>query len=78
MPSAGPSTARRIGVVVGMLLLPLAAIVLASAALLRAGGWTGAGLILAGALLLAVGIGLLSTPAHAEHLAAHHTEGRGR
>jgi hypothetical protein len=56
-------------VVVGVLLLPLAAIVLASAALLKAGGWTGAVLVLAGALLLTTGIGLVSAPAHAEHLA---------
>jgi hypothetical protein len=65
----GPSTLRRAVVVVGGLLLPLAAIVLVSAALLRAHGWTGATLVLVGALLLTVGIGLVSKPAHAEHLA---------
>ena len=64
-------TLRRVAVVAGMLLLPLAAIVLAAAALLRTGGWIGAVLVLAGALLLATGIGLVSAPAHAEHLASH-------
>ena len=62
---------RRVAVVAGMLLMPLAAIVPASAALLRAGDWTGAVLVLAGALLLAAGIGLVSTPAHTEHVALH-------
>jgi hypothetical protein len=38
----------RVGVVVGMLLMPLAAIVLGTAALLRADGWAGAALVLAG------------------------------
>jgi hypothetical protein len=57
-----PSRARRTAVVVGLLLLPLAAIVLAAAPLLRPGGWTGAALVLAGALLLMVGIGLVSAP----------------
>jgi len=61
-----------VGVVVGMLLLPLAAIVLVAAALLRADGWAGAALVLAGALMLAAGVGLVSTPAHAEHVASRH------
>jgi hypothetical protein len=72
--AVGPSTLRRVAAVVGVLLLPVAAIVLAIAALLRPGGWAGAALVLAGALLLAIGIGMVSAPAHAEHLAAH----RGR
>jgi hypothetical protein len=55
-----------------MLLMPLAAIVLAAAALLRADGWAGAALVLAGALMLAAGVGLVSTPAHAEHVASRH------
>jgi fucose permease len=62
----------RVGVVAGMLLMPLAAIVLVTAALLRADGWAGAALVLAGALMLAAGVGLLSTPAHAEHVASRH------
>jgi hypothetical protein len=66
----GPSTVRRAAVVVGWLLLPLAAIVLLAAALLRADGWSGAAIVLVGALLLTLGIALVSTPAHAEHLAA--------
>jgi hypothetical protein len=41
-------TPGRVAVVVGMLLMPLAAIVLAAAALLRADGWAGAALVLAG------------------------------
>lgn len=67
---ARPSTVQRAAVVVGWLLLPLAAIVLVGAALLRADGWSGAALVLLGALLLTVGIAALSRPAHAEHLAA--------
>ena len=66
----GPSAVRRAAVAVGVLLFPLAAIVLMSAALLRAPGWSGAALVLVGALLLTAGIALVSTPAHAEHLAA--------
>ena len=78
-PRAGPGgrapavdrlTLRQVTVVAGMLLMPLAVIVLASAALLRMGGWTGAALVLAGTLLLATGIGLVSAPAHARHLAS--------
>jgi hypothetical protein len=69
MVTTGPSTARRVAVVMGMLLLPLAAIVLTSTALLRAGGWTGALIVLVGAVLLTLGIALVSAPAHAEHLA---------
>jgi hypothetical protein len=61
--------AGRVGVAVGMLLMPLAAIVLGTAALLRADGWAGAALVLGGALMLAAGVGLVSTPAHAEHVA---------
>jgi hypothetical protein len=52
-----------------VLLLPIAAIVVMSAALLHSDGWTGAALVLGGALLLTLGIGLLSVPAHEEHLA---------
>jgi hypothetical protein len=37
---------------------------------MRPGGWAGAALVLAGALLLGIGIALVSAPAHAEHLAA--------
>ena len=78
-PRAGPGgrapavdrlTLRQVTVVAGMLLMPLAVIVLASAALLRMGGWTGAALVLAGTLMLAIGIGLVSAPAHARRLAS--------
>ena len=61
---------RQVTVVAGMLLMPLGVIVLASAAMLRVGGWTGAALVLAGTVLLAAGIGLVSAPAHARHLAS--------
>ena len=78
-PRAGPGgrapavdrlTLRQVTVVAGMLLMPLGVIVLASAAMLRVGGWTGAALVLAGTVLLAAGIGLVSAPAHARHLAS--------
>ena len=65
---AGPSTPRRVAVVVGLILLPLGAIILWSAPLLHANGWTGAVLVLGGASVLATGIGLVATPAHAQHL----------
>ena len=44
-PAVGPSTLRRVTVVVGFILLPLGAIILASAPLLHASGWTGAALV---------------------------------
>jgi hypothetical protein len=67
----GPSTPRRIAVVVGLILLPLGTVLLASAPLLRAGGWTGAALVLGGASVLAAGLGLIASPVHAEHLRSH-------
>jgi hypothetical protein len=67
-PAIAPSTGRSVAVVVGLILLPLGTIVLASVALLQASGWIGAGLVLGGASVLAAGIGLVSAPAHAEHL----------
>ena len=67
-PAAGPSTWRRVTVVVGLILLPLGAIILTSAPLLHAIGWTGAALVLGGASVLAVGFGLVAAFAHAEHL----------
>ena len=45
VPAVGPSTLRRVTVVVGFILLPLGAIILASAPLLHASGWTGAALV---------------------------------
>ena len=69
-PAVERPTLRQVTVVAGMLLMPLAVIVLASAALLRMGGWTGAALVLAGTLMLAIGIGLVSAPAHARRLAS--------
>ena len=68
VPANGPSTLRRVMVVVGLILLPLGVIILASAPLLQANGWTGAALVLGGASVLAAGIGLVASPAHAEHL----------
>ena len=59
---AGPSTLRRGAVVVGLILLPLGAIILWSAPLLHANGWTGAGLVVGGASVLATGIGLVAAP----------------
>ena len=70
MPAVERPTLRQVMVVAGMLLMPLAVIVLASAALLRMRGWPGAALVLAGTLMLATGIGLVSAPAHARHLAS--------
>jgi hypothetical protein len=64
----GPPARRSVTVVVGLVLLLLGTIALASAALLQASGWVGAGLVLGGASLLAVGVGLVSASAHAEHL----------
>ena len=68
VPAVGPSTLRRVTVVVGFILLPLGAIILACAPLLHASGWTGAALVLSGASVLAAGIGLVAAFAHAEHL----------
>ena len=68
LPAAGPSTLRRVTVVVGLIFLPLGAIILASAPLLHASGWTGAALVVGGASVLAVGLGLVAAFAHAEHL----------
>jgi hypothetical protein len=67
-PSAGTSRPRRVAVAVGLLLLPLAAMILAGVPLLHASGWTGAALVVSGASVLAAGIGLVAGPAHAEHL----------
>jgi hypothetical protein len=67
VPAVGPSTPRRVTVVVGFVLLPLGAIILACAPLLHASGWTGAALVLSGASVLAAGIGLVAAFAHAEH-----------
>jgi hypothetical protein len=67
-PSAGPSRPRRVAVVVGLLLLPLGAMIMAGVPLLHASGWTGAALVVSGASVLAAGIGLVARPAHAEHL----------
>lgn len=77
-PTVERLTLRQITVLAGMLLMPLAVIVLASAALLRVGGWTGAALVLAGTLLLATGIGLVSAPAHARHLASRNRQTASR
>ena len=68
VPARGSSSVRRVGIVVGLIFLPLGAIILAGAPLLQAGGWTGATLVVGGASVLAVGIALVSAPAHAEHL----------
>ena len=76
-PAVERLTLRQVTVVAGMLLMPLAVIVLASAAILRVGGWTGAALVLAGTLLLATGIGLVSAPAHARHLASRDPQTAG-
>jgi hypothetical protein len=65
--AAGPSTLRRVSVVVGLILLPLGAIILTSAPLLHPTGWTAAALVVGGALVLTVGIGLVAAFAHAEH-----------
>ena len=62
----------------GLILLPLGAILLASAPLLRAGGWSGAALVLGGASVLAVGIGLVASPLHAAHLRSHREPDRPR
>jgi hypothetical protein len=59
---------RRVTVVVGLLLLPLGTFILTGGPLLHASGWTGAALVLSGALVLTLGIGLVAGPAHAEHL----------
>jgi hypothetical protein len=74
----GPATARRITVVVGLILLPLGTIILVSAPLLRASGWIAAALVLGGASVLAAGIGLVASPAHAEHLRSHRAVDRVR
>ena len=63
------TTAHRIGVVSGLLLLPVAAVLVMAPALMGLGGWVGGALVLAGALLLTTGVGLVAGPAHAEHLA---------
>jgi hypothetical protein len=65
---ADPSTPRRVAVVMGLILLPLGAIILWSAPLLHANGWTGAVLVVGGASVLATGIGLVAASAHAQHL----------
>jgi hypothetical protein len=69
-PAAGPSTLRRVTVVVGLILLPLGAVILAAAPPLHASGWAGAALVVGGAAVLTVGIGLVAAPVHAEHLRA--------
>ncbi len=68
VPAVGSSTLRRVTVVVGFMLLPVGAIILASAPLLHASGWPAAVLVVGGASVLTAGIGLLAAPAHAEHL----------
>jgi hypothetical protein len=68
VPAAGPSTPGRVAVVVGFILLPLGAIILASAPLLHASGWPAAALVVGGAAVLTAGIGLLTAPAHAARL----------
>jgi hypothetical protein len=73
---AGRSTLRRVAVVVGLILLPLGAIVLWSAPLLHANGWTGAALVVGGASVLTTGIGLVAASAHAEHLRSSREERR--
>ena len=75
VPAIEPSPARQVTVVVGLILMPLGAIILASAALLQASNWTGAALVVGGALVLAAGIGLVAAPVHAVHLRSHQ-EGR--
>jgi hypothetical protein len=67
VPAVGPSTLRRVTAVVGFILLPLGASILACAPLLHASGGTGAALVLSGASVLAAGIGLVAAFAHAEH-----------
>jgi hypothetical protein len=76
VPTNGASTRRRISVVVGLLLLPMGAVVLACAPLLRASDWAGAVFVVAGTAALAVGIGLVSAPAHAEHVRSYRRTGR--
>ena len=68
VPANGPSPTRQVTVVMGLVLLPLGAIILASAALLKASSWTGAALVVGGAVVLAAGIGLVAAPVHAVHL----------
>jgi hypothetical protein len=68
VPTAGPPPPRRVAVLVGLLLLPLGAIILAGVPLLHASGWTAAALVVSGASALTAGIGLVARPAHAEHL----------
>ena len=65
--AVGPSPLRRVTVVVGFILLPLGAIILACAPLLHARGWAGAALVLGGASVLTAGAGLVAAFAHAEH-----------
>ena len=77
-PAVERLTRRQVTVVAGMLLMPLGVIILGSAAMLRVGGWTGAALVLAGTLLLATGIGLVSAPAHARHLASRNPQTASR
>jgi hypothetical protein len=79
--AAGPSTPRRVAVVVGFILLPVGSIILASAPLLHPSGWTAAALVVGGASVLTVGIGLVTAYAHAEHPRARrecHRVGRNR
>ena len=61
--------AGRFAVLLGLVVLALAAVLVMAPALMRLGGWVGGGLVLLGALLLAAGIAVLSGPAHAEHVA---------
>lgn len=68
MSTTAASAPQRVRVVVGLILLPLGAIIFTSAALLQASGWAGAVLVVGGAAVLAAGVGLGSAPAHAEHL----------
>jgi len=58
--------------VVGVSLLPLAAMILAVVPLLHPSCWTAAALVVSGAAVLTAGIGLLAGPAHAEHLRTRH------
>ena len=76
VPTNGASTRGRILAVVGLVLLPLGAIILACAPLLRASDWAGAAFVVGGTAVLAVGIGLVSAPAHAEHVRSHRRTGR--
>ena len=68
VPAVGTSTLRRVTVLVGFILLPVGPIILASAPLLHASGWPAAVLVVGGAAVLTVGIGLVAAAAHAEHL----------